>query len=476
MVRPLFYLGNNRLSQLGVMLTSASAITLLTFYTTEFFGVRVGPYVGIIAFLILPAVFVLGLALIPTGIFVRFRHEQRHGRLPYEYPRIDLADPKLRETFWFIISMTGLNLALFLTASYRGVHYMDSVEFCGQTCHTVMEPEYTAYQNSPHARVACVECHIGPGAPWFARSKLSGSWQVVSVTFGLYPRPIPTPIEDLRPSRETCEQCHWPLKFHGNKLVVKSRYEEDEENTEAKTVLLMRTGGINPLTGKPAGSHGVHLEPGVRIEYAATDDQRQEIPYVRYQRAEGDVVEYVSELAELPPEELRALPRRQMDCMDCHNRPTHTFQTPAPAVDEVLAAGLLDPSLPFAKSKALELLQLTYASHAEAASQIRSRWREFYRSEYPELFNSPGRPAIEQAADTLVELYQRNVFPAMEIFWGTYPNNLGHDPYPGCFRCHGGFHATPDGSQAIASDCDTCHSLLAIEEPEPEILNSLGGQ
>lgn len=473
-VRPVWYLGNNRISQVGVMLTTASAITLLTFYTTEFFGVRVGPYIGIIAFLILPAIFVFGLLLIPAGIWRKFHNEKIAGRLPQDYPQINLGDPTFRETLWFVMTMTGVNLALFLTASYRGIHYMDSVQFCGRTCHVVMQPEFTAYQNSPHARVACVECHIGPGAPWFVRSKLSGAYQVLSVTFDLYSRPIPTPIEDLRPSRETCEQCHWPLKFHGDKLVVKPHFAGDEENSVTKTVLLMRTGGLDPLTRQPQGNHGVHLEPGAAIEYVAGDEKRQEIPYVRYQRPDGEVIEYISAVAETPLEELRAAPRRRMDCMDCHNRPTHTFQMPGPALDQALEAKRIDPSLPYSKQQGLELLQRSYASQAEAASQIRTRLRNFYRQQYPEIFNSPRRAAIEQAADTLIEIYQRNVFPRMKIFWGTYPNNLGHDPFPGCFRCHDGLHSTADESRTIPSDCDTCHTLLAFEEPEPEILQTLG--
>jgi hypothetical protein len=474
-VRPIVYLANNRLSQAGIVLTTASAITILTFYTTEFFGVRVSPYVGIILFLILPSIFVLGLLLIPIGIGLRFHQEKLAGRLPSEYPQIDLASPKLRETFMFIALMTGVNLAIFLTVTYRGVHYMDSVQFCGLTCHTVMQPEYIAYLNSPHARVACVACHIGSGAPWFVRSKLSGSWQVVSVNLDLYPRPIPTPIENLRPSRETCEQCHWPLKFHGDKLVVKPQFEEDESNTLTKTVLLMHTGGVSRLTGEPEGNHGVHLQPGVTMEYVALDPHRQEIPYVRYQQADGEVVEYVSDLAEQSPEELRVLPRRLMDCMDCHNRPTHTFELPGPALNQALAAGQIDASLPFVKQKGMELLQESYASHEEAASQIRAGLREFYQAEYAELFDSPNA-AMEGAADTLVEIYQRNVFPEMNIAWGTYQNNLGHESFPGCFRCHAGLHSTADGERSIPSDCNTCHSILAVGEPDPEILSSLGVQ
>jgi hypothetical protein len=372
--------------------------------------------------------------------------------------------------------MTGINLALFLTATYRGVHYMDSVQFCGLTCHSVMQPEYTAYLNSPHARVACVECHIGPGAPWFVRSKLSGAWQVVSVNFNLYQRPIPTPIENLRPSRETCEQCHWPLKFHGDKLQVKARFAEDETNSESKTVLLMHTGGLDPVTRRPQGNHGVHLDPETLMEYVATDLKRQDIPYVRYRTKTGEVFEFVSDAAGQPLEALRRLPRRTMDCMDCHNRPTHTFENPAHALDRALATGLIDPALPYVKKKGLELLRVEFSSHAEAAAQIPARLREFYRQEHPGVLNAPGEPAVAQAAGTLVDIYTRNVFPQMKIFWGTYANNLGHDPAPGCFRCHDGGHSTPDGARSIPNDCNTCHTMLAFEESEPDILKMLGGQ
>ncbi len=472
LLRPVFYLGTNRLSQFGVVLTTSSALTLISFYTTDFFGVHVSPYWGIIGYLTLPGVFLFGLLLIPAGIWRRYRAEKRAGALPLQYPQINLGDPKLRETRLFITVLTGVNLAIFLTASYKGVEYMDSVQFCGQTCHSVMQPEYTAYLNSPHARVPCVECHIGPGAPWFVRSKLSGAYQVLSVNLNLYSKPIPTPIEDLRPSRETCEQCHWPLKFVGDRMVVKTNFAEDETNTETKTVLMMHIGGLDPLTLQPRGNHGVHLQPGSRIEYVAADHARQEIPYVRYQKPNGEVLEFVS--SEKPIEELRRGELRVMDCMDCHNRPTHTFQVPDAAINQAMAAGVVAPSLPWMRKQSLALLQKDYASQAAAAQDIPAQMREFYRSQYPEVFNSNAQ-AIDASALALVGIYQRNIFPQMKIGWGTYPNNLGHNAFPGCFRCHDGSHSTADGSKSIPSDCSTCHSLLAVDEPNPSILQSLTG-
>jgi hypothetical protein len=471
-LRPLWYLGNNRISQVGVMLTSASAVTLVTFALTGLFGVTLGPYIGILAFLVLPAIFVFGLILIPLGIWHRRRREVRTGRLPVEYPPVDLRRPEVREALWFVAVMSGVNVALFLAVTYRAVHHMESVDFCGRTCHTVMQPEHTAYQAAAHARVACVECHIGPGAPWFVRSKLSGSYQVLAVTFDLYPRPIPTPIENLRPSRETCERCHWPEKFVGDKLIVRTHFSEAETPAETKTVLLMHTGGIDPLTGKPLGNHGVHVQPGAEIEYLASDPGRQEIPYVRYRRPSGEVREYWAKgarKADTPPPDPAML--RRMDCLDCHNRPSHPFQLPDAALDDALAAGLLDRSLPYVKKQGLELLRGSYRSHSEAADGIRDGLRRFYRDRYPRLFDER-RTTVDAAADVLSGIYARNVFPAMKVTWGTYPNNLGHEDFPGCFRCHDGSHRSADGGE-IASDCTTCHELLAVEDPAPDILKQL---
>ena len=121
-----------------------------------------------------------------------------------EYPKIDLRSPYLRRALLLVGLLTFVNFAIMGAASYKGVEYMDSAQFCGQTCHTVMSPEFTAYVNSPHSRVACVECHIGPGAPWFVKAKISGVRQVFAVTLKTYSRPIPSPVHELRPARDTC--------------------------------------------------------------------------------------------------------------------------------------------------------------------------------------------------------------------------------------------------------------------------------
>jgi hypothetical protein len=470
-IRPLAYFSHNSISRIGVVITTTSAITLIIAYASQILGYAFSPYSGILIFLILPGFFVLGLLLIPLGIYREFRTHRRLGILPSEYPLVSLSREEFRRTALFVAVMTAINVPLFAVASYRGVVYMDSVKFCGATCHTVMLPEYTAYERSPHAHVACVECHIGPGAPWFVRSKLSGSYQVLAVTFNLYPRPIPTPISNLRPAAQTCDQCHWPAKFSGDKLLVKAQFGDDEKNSATKTVLLMHIGGLSPAL-KYTGIHGWHLG---RITYLPADEQRQVIPWVDHRNPDGSFTEFVS--TDSPPKRdlLAHGERRLMDCMDCHNQPSHTFHLPQEAVDTEMAAGRISAALPYAHKVSIQLLRRIYPSRQDAETQIPQLLREYYRTNYFGIYNSH-RAEIEQAAKSLVYVYDGNVFPAMRISWGTYPNNLGHMDFPGCFRCHDGNHNSKDG-QVITQDCNTCHSLLAMDEPNPKILQELqGGQ
>ena len=462
-VRPAFYLSQNMISRIGVVLTTTAGITLVISLASMFLGFQPNPYGGILIYMILPAVFVVGLILIPIGIWRDYRRQRRTGELPAAYPQVDFKQSKVRSTILFVAVMTAINVPLFAIAAYSGTVFMESTQFCGQTCHKVMDPEYTAYQRSPHARVACVECHIGPGAPWFVRSKISGSYQVLAVTFNLYPRPISTPIRNLRPARETCEQCHWPERFSGDKLVIRTKYGDDEKNSPTKTVLLVHIGGRNP-DRKLIGIHGRHL--GL-VTYVATDEKRQEIPWVSYRNEDGTVTEYAANPA--PPKG----ERRTMDCMDCHNRPTHTFEMPERAVNREMAAGRISPSLPFIHKVAIDLLKRNYPSRREAEDEIPQALRDYYRKNYFAIYNSQ-RPQIENAAKGIVYIYEGNIFPEMNITWGTYANNLGHDDFPGCYRCHDGSHKSKSGGE-ITQDCNACHSLLAMDEADPKILHELAG-
>ncbi|HLV94218.1 MAG TPA: NapC/NirT family cytochrome c [Candidatus Acidoferrales bacterium] len=471
-IRPAAYLGRNPLSLAGAVLTTSSAITLIAFWLFDLvIGGTLHPYVGLIFFLILPGIFVLGLLLIPAGALMYRFKLRRAGQLPSTFPQVDFSIPTFRQALGWVAGLTVANIIIFSVGAYRGVQYMDSVRFCGQTCHTVMQPEFTAYQGSPHARVECIQCHIGPGAPWFVRSKLSGLRQVYAVTFHTYERPIPVPVANLRPSRETCEQCHYPETFTGNKLVVIRNFEEDEKNTELTTVLLLKIGG-HTWNGE-LGIHGRHLDPKRRIEYVSVDRDRQKIAQVSYvDDTTGKRTVFTQTDPKPTAEQLSAGEHRTMDCIDCHNRPTHTFQLPGPALDEAMARGHVSPELPYIKKEALAALKAKYPDRDTAKRDIAATLEAFYQKSYPDIYNKQ-RALLETSIGGVQAIYLSNIFPAMNITWGTYPNNLGHTDFPGCFRCHDGSHTSADG-KTIPNDCDTCHTVLAMQEQNPKVLADLG--
>ncbi|HET8644836.1 MAG TPA: NapC/NirT family cytochrome c [Vicinamibacteria bacterium] len=476
-VRPVLYLGQNPLSLAGAALTTSAGLTMVALWLLEVVGGAPSHAygTGIALFLALPAMFVAGLLLIPVGVLLRRRRLRRTGQLPVTYPSFDLSRPVLRNGLALFALATLLNVAIVGTGTYRALHYMDSVEFCGTACHSVMQPEHAAYKDSPHSRVACVACHIGPGASWFVKSKLSGARQVAAVALETYSRPIPSPVRELRPARETCEQCHWPRKFHGDKLVVKTKFADDEANTRSVTVLMLRIGG-HGANGR-VGIHGRHLDETERIEYVSRD-RRQTISHVTYLDDEGRTVQYVAEEqaaagAALPADgEQGGAEKRRMDCMDCHNRPTHAFPLPERALDQALAEGRISTELPFVKKTAVELLRASHASREAAGPAIEAGLAAFYREKYPQVAAQKGQ-LVAAAAREVREIYMRNVFPSMKVGWGTYPNNIGHEDFPGCFRCHDDRHRAADG-RLITQDCEACHAVLAMEETDPKVLGDLG--
>src|SRR5450759_441357 len=469
--QPIYFLGQNPVTLTGAVVTTSTALTTIAFWFYDIFlPGPPHPYIGILVYLILPGIFVLGLLLIPLGIWLRRRSLSGSGELPGIYPAIDLHLPVVRRTLEYVAVATVLNLLITGTASYRGVQYMDTTNFCGTTCHRVMDPEYTAYQNSPHSRVACVDCHIGPGAGWFVRSKLSGLRQVFAVTFHTYSRPIPSPVKYLRPARETCEQCHWPQRFTGDKFLVNKSYKDDEKNTPQTDVLVLKVGGIT-WQGS-VGIHGHHLADNARIRYISTDTERQTIPVVDYTDDQGKTTEFISSDAKPTQQQLDQGEHRVMDCVDCHNRPTHAFDMPVSAVDKQMSLGRISPELPYIRKKAVELLKVDYPARDVAQQRITGELNNFYRTNYPEIYQAR-RAVVQQSAEEVAAIYLRNIFPDMRVTWGTHPNNLGHNDWPGCFRCHDGSHTSADG-QTISNDCSACHNLLAVQEENPKVLSDLG--
>jgi NapC/NirT cytochrome c family, N-terminal region len=444
----------NPVTMFGAWLTTVSAVLFLAVFFADLVGVPTNPYIGIVFFLILPACFVLGLVLIPVGLLISQRRERLGQSVQYvTWPIIDLNRPQTRRIAALLIVLTVANIIVISLAAFRSVEYMDSPQFCGQVCHTVMQPEFTAYQAGPHARVQCVACHIGPGAPWFVKSKLSGTRQLFAVALNTFPRPIPSPVENLRPARDTCEQCHWPEKFTGDRVRVVREYGDDEANTESATTLQLHVGSGSDTMGAQ-GIHW-HMAPSTRVSYITTDPKRQTIVYVEVEDRHGIRKFRAPGVTDA---QLQKGERRVMDCMDCHNRPSHRFDsTPEHAVDDAIATGLIPSTLPYVRREAVAALKTVYPSQEAAVSGIATHLSSFLTQQLGAQAGARHADVAKAIAATQ-GIYRRDIFPAMKVTWGTYPNNLGHVDFPGCFRCHDDAKSTSDG-RVISQDCELCHKI-----------------
>jgi nitrate/TMAO reductase-like tetraheme cytochrome c subunit len=434
----------------GVVITTVSAVAFLTMATADLLGMFTNPYAGLVIFIAVPALFVFGLLLMPLGIWLQRRALARDPSAPVDWPVIDLRRPRVRGTVIGIIAMTIVNATLVLLAAQGSLHYMESPEFCGQTCHTPMHPQYTSWQNTTHAEVACVQCHVGDGARALVHYKLAGVRQLVHVITGNYPRPIPASQAVLRPAKEVCSTCHSPTLGHGERARTIREYAEDETNTATASTLTLHVGGPGEKTASGSAIHW-HADPNVRVEYITTDADRQTIPFVRTINEKGETKEYVVEGT--TPEALAAGTTRTMDCIDCHNAAAHRISpTAEQAVNRAMAAGRISPALPFVRRDAVRLLKSNYRDESEAMAAIESGLRDAYAASKARVDQS----ALSQAIAATQQLYRSNVFPAMKVTWGVYFDNLGHSTSNGCFRCHDGSHIARDGSM-INADCASCH-------------------
>jgi hypothetical protein len=465
-LRPFFFYGNNWISLLGGAITTASAMVLVGFWVVSFFG-RGGssnPYLGIIFELILPGVFVAGLVTILIGILTRRSYLVATDQVPSFFPEISIHDPIFRHGLDFVVVATLINFVIVGTACYRGVAYMDTVSFCGSTCH-VMLPENTAYHISSHAGVACTQCHVAPGTAGYVHAKVNGTKQLLEVIFHNYPTPIMA-ANKLPAASTTCLGCHNPQSFIGDKLRVSSSYGDDVANSQTSSLTMLHVGGRDSF-GRLSGIHGAHMG---KIEYISTDSSNQTISWVGKTEANGSVTEFVSGDPKTPV----IGQKRAMDCIDCHNTVGHAFNTPEDALNKDMALGNPSASLPFVHKEGLALLKMNYGSREIAQAKITADLITFYRSQYPAIWNSQ-QPQIDAAAKTLVKIYESNIFPDMKVGWGTHPDNIGHTNSPGCFRCHDGSHNAA-GAKTITNDCSACHNLLVSGELHPKLMTDLGLQ
>ncbi len=448
----------NYISLMGAAIATASLVSVVLLFLLEITASNPNPYMGILTYVVGPAVLLFGLAVVLLGMFLERRRRRRLA--PSEvaaYPKLDLNDPRARRAFLTFLFLMFIFISASAFGSYQAYEFSDSVSFCGQTCHTVMKPEFVAYRAGAHARVRCVDCHVGPGAGWYVRSKISGAYQMYSVTFNKYPRPITTPVHNLRPAPETCEQCHWPEKFFGAQLKVFNHYAYDEKNTHRQTRMLINVGGGSPATGLVTGIHW-HMNIANEVSYIATDDHRQVVPWVRIKDGQGRVTEYFDRNRPLTADQIKSMTPRRMDCVDCHNRPAHVYLPPDLAVDQAFVASRLDASVPFLKREAVAALTKPYTTTDEALRSIAAHLNDFYRVNYPDLY-AQKKPVLDGAITEIQRIYQTYFFPEMKTDWQTHPNNIGHLYFQGCFRCHDGDHVSSDG-KVIKNDCNTCHTVI----------------
>ena len=463
-LRPFFFYGNNWLSLLGGAITTASAMVLIGFWVVGALGHSgsSNPYLGILFDLLLPGIFVIGLVLILIGILVRRTYLVSTDQVPSFFPEVSIHDPVFRHGLDFVEVATFINFIIVGIGCYRGVAYMDTVSFCGNTCH-VMAPENAAYHVSSHSGIACTECHVAPGAAGYVHAKVNGTKQLFMVLVDHYPKPI-MPNHKVPVASATCLNCHNPHAEMGDKLLVTQSFADDAANTPTSSVTVLHVGGEDAL-GHLSGIHGAHLG---KIEYIATDTTDQTIPWVRKTNPDGSTTEFIASGASVPS----AGQPRVMDCIGCHNRAAHSFDTAEGALDKMMAQGSPSASLPFLHKEGLALLNTKYGSQGEAKARISSGLITFYRSQYPAVWDTQ-RPQVETSANTLADIYAHNVFPAMNVRWGTHPNNIGHTDSAGCFRCHDGSHTSSSG-MTITNDCSVCHNLVVLNEAHPKLLTDLG--
>ena len=368
----------------------------------------------------------------------------------------------VRPRTWLLLAGGVFVLALVFFAGLYAWDYTNSPYFCGTTCHT-MPPHYESYLRSPHARVACVECHIGRTSfgVQFTRKAVDAQFVYAYLT-GQYEYPLY--VRGLQPARESCEKCHWPEKFSWDKVVSNTEYKPDDANTVEKTTQVMRTGGGTERTGLGYGIHW-HIENPIDFIYTDDETQMQQIPWIQITNKDGTTTTYTDIENPLTSEQVAQMPKRRMDCIDCHNRVSHTFYSPEEAMNLLLANKTIDPNIPNIKAKGVEVLSQKFGSDLQLADQAIVRVEQYYQQNYPEYYQQ-NTAAVQNAVKVLQEYYPKLHFPDQGLDWTTHPDNIGHKDWPGCFRCHDGKHFTEDRKQAIRLECNVCHSIPTVTDAD----------
>ncbi|MBN1480367.1 NapC/NirT family cytochrome c [candidate division KSB1 bacterium] len=455
----------NNIGKTGVIIVTTVFITFLIFEVAHTLGLIRNAYLGLITYLAFPLLFVVGLILIPIGWRI-YQKEQGKSTRELLNEQFEASDIQTKfagsRLFRTIVALTVLNVIILSIAGARMLHFMDSAYFCGTACHTVMNPEWVTYQQSPHARVPCIECHVGEGVDALIASKLNGVRQMYLAAFNLYHRPIPTPVHTLRPARETCEHCHWPEKFYGQRLQRHVRYAMDSLSTPCYTTLNIKIDAGGP--GRENGAHW-HVSQTNQVAYTSVDDKRERLVLLKARQADGSIKTYFNKSLLEFEKAAKGEDERIMDCVDCHNRATHIYRDAEDIVDEFIRRGELDRGLPFLKEQALAALTAGYRSPEAAQNGIRNQIVNFYQQHYPSVAIEKSRE-LDRVVEILQNTHATNRHYHMRIEWGTYPSHVGHKKKLGCFRCHNADFKSENG-EVIKHNCTMCHSILALDSAEP---------
>lgn len=443
----------------GIAAVGLFIFVVLMAYHTIGGGALVQPYGDLVVFFVPPIFVIVGVIVILIGMYREWLLWRSNKPLSFaRYPTVDLNYASERKALLAVMIGAAILAVPAVYGTSQAYLYTDSVSFCGAVCHS-MTPEYVTYQRSPHARVTCAQCHVAAGATGYAASKMRGMTELAETLQNDYPRPIPIPVTQLRPVRGNCERCHWPTNFVGTREVDRAHFLSDQQNTRWEVDLAVFIGGgMRP----DASRRGAHWHVASKVEYVAADPDQQNITWVRSVDPETGVSKVFTsgaQQATVAP----AGPIRAMDCVDCHNRPTHILLSPDRSLNVALADGAIDASLPFIKQQSVAALTATYDGREQALQGIESSLRGYYQKSYPQVYSAK-RPAIDEAIANLKSTYDQSFFPSMKVRWDTYSTNDGHFYSVGCFRCHDGQHKSVDGS-VISNDCDTCHSILRQGKP-----------
>lgn len=438
---------NNWISALGAVLSIGALFSFALLVWMDFSSGDKNPYLGIFTYIVAPAFLIAGLVTVFFGAWAQRRWAIKHAAAPDRW-RLDFSNTAQRRLLLLFGAGGLVFLLLSAFGSYQTYHYAESTQFCGQVCHQAMNPEFSTYQRGAHARVDCVQCHIGSGATAFVKAKINGTHQLIAYTLDNYNRPIATPVKNLRPARETCEKCHWPDKFHGNIDLTFDHFLSDKKNTAVSVRMLLHVN--SGRAGSPLAGIHWHVNTDTTVEYYAADEKRQDVVWMRVtNKKDGTARIYRNE--EFKGEPPAAL-IREMDCIDCHNRPAHIFPTANDAVEKSLALGTLTTKLPNIKRSAVQaMVQKEITNSADAPAKI----ADFLRAKYKD------DPELPATITEVQRIYAASIFPERKADWRVYPNNIGHKDWPGCFRCHDDKHKTATGETVRASDCTSCHTIIA---------------